>query len=461
MEEILLKKLLEDMPDYQAFLTADEMDESSKQLAAKYPECVTLFEIGQTEKGKTLYCMKIGESGPRALLLGCPHPNEPIGAMMLEYFSRALAENEELRRELGYSWYIVKMCDRDGVELNENWYKGPFTIENYARHFFRPASNRQPEWTFPVQYKEYVFEQPMSETKALMGLMEKVQPEFTYVLHNAGFGGVFWYLSKNIPEIYDAFHKAAKSKGLPLQSGGESELGKSFSEAIFRTTGIEEVYDYDEKIGVNNIADRLSYGTSSAAYCKQHYGAESLMTEIPYFYAPKLEDYSESDRILREVLLEKVDFCDWSDKAIQKVLNQVTEIISPKNPFLQMLIDFSGGQDTEIAVNSILGNPENQRLATQAEVCQEIYITKFLKLLNHATLIRMLDEELKKGHIDGEDSKFIYGCKKEAEQWFDKVLSDIENGLEYDTVPIKSAVSIQLESGIRFATALKKERNGR
>ena len=37
-----------------------------------------------------------------------PHPNEPIGAMMLEYFTRELAENKELREKLDYTWYIVK-----------------------------------------------------------------------------------------------------------------------------------------------------------------------------------------------------------------------------------------------------------------------------------------------------------------------------------------------------------------
>ncbi len=33
-------------------------------------------------------------------MFGCPHPNEPMGAMLLEYFSRALAEDEDLRKAL-------------------------------------------------------------------------------------------------------------------------------------------------------------------------------------------------------------------------------------------------------------------------------------------------------------------------------------------------------------------------
>ena len=33
--------------------------------------------------------------------------------MLLEHFTKALAENEELRKELDYTWYIVKVWDTD------------------------------------------------------------------------------------------------------------------------------------------------------------------------------------------------------------------------------------------------------------------------------------------------------------------------------------------------------------
>ena len=54
---------------------------------------------------------------------------------MLEYFSKRLAEDEELRKELDYTWYIVKAWDADGLRLNEKWLKGPYTLYNYSRNF--------------------------------------------------------------------------------------------------------------------------------------------------------------------------------------------------------------------------------------------------------------------------------------------------------------------------------------
>lgn len=106
--------------------------------------------------------------------------------MMLEYFTRALAENKALRDELDYTWYIVKAWDYDGLMLNEKWLKGPYTLYNYSRNFFRPAGFKQVDWTFPIDYKDLHFHEPIPETQAMMKLIDEIRPEFIYSLHNAG-----------------------------------------------------------------------------------------------------------------------------------------------------------------------------------------------------------------------------------------------------------------------------------
>ena len=99
--------LINNIPDFKAFMTVDEMDASSKKLAEEYPDIVTCFEAGKSTKGNPIYCLKIGNGPKNALMFGLPHPNEPIGAMMIEYFSRAIAENDELREDLGFTWYMI------------------------------------------------------------------------------------------------------------------------------------------------------------------------------------------------------------------------------------------------------------------------------------------------------------------------------------------------------------------
>ena len=170
--------VIENIPDYQEFLTVAELDASSKELASCYPGQVELFSIGTSRAGHPILCLKIGNGPKHALMFACPHPNEPIGAMTVEYFSRVLAEHPEFTKETGYTWYLIKCVDPDGTKRNEGWFKGPFTLRNYAEHYYRPAMNEQVEWTFPIDYKKLHFHAPIPETQALMKLIDEVRPEF-------------------------------------------------------------------------------------------------------------------------------------------------------------------------------------------------------------------------------------------------------------------------------------------
>jgi len=89
--------------------------------------------------------------GPARPSCSDAHPNEPIGTLTLDYPSWRLATDDELRKLLGYKWIIVKVADPDGLKLNEGWLKGPYNIINYALHCYRPAGNKQVEWTFPIK----------------------------------------------------------------------------------------------------------------------------------------------------------------------------------------------------------------------------------------------------------------------------------------------------------------------
>jgi len=132
--------ILNDVPDYQVFLTVDELKASTHRLANRYPNSVEILPIGHSRQGDPIETIKIGNGPRQALLFAMPHPNEPIGSMMLEYLSLRLAEDDALRESLGYTWYLVKCIDPDGTRLNEDWFKGPFSLENYARHYYRPPA---------------------------------------------------------------------------------------------------------------------------------------------------------------------------------------------------------------------------------------------------------------------------------------------------------------------------------
>ena len=230
--------LIENIPDYKVFLTVEEMDASSKKLAAEYPDVVTLWEAGKSKEGRPIYCMKIGEGSKNAFLFGSPHPNEPMGCMMLEYFSRYLCEHADFRKEFDYTWYIIKSIDVDGTKLNEGWFKGPFTLYNYAKDFYRPIGNEQAEWTFPFTYKNYKWDTPIPETRVLMDIIDRVKPTFMYSLHNAGFGGAYWYITGRLPKSTKNFMPRRKSKTCPsIWASRRLPLSPSFPRRFIKCWG--------------------------------------------------------------------------------------------------------------------------------------------------------------------------------------------------------------------------------
>ncbi len=147
-----LQQIARDIPDYDHFLTIDELNASSHALVAAFPEIASLRVIGQTRRGDPIELITIKGGAKQAFVVGGPHPNEPIGCMTVEYLTRRLCEDAALRDELGFTWHFIKCIDSDGMRLNEGWFKPSFSPTNYARHFFRPAFFDQVEWTFPVDY---------------------------------------------------------------------------------------------------------------------------------------------------------------------------------------------------------------------------------------------------------------------------------------------------------------------
>ena len=451
-------KLINNIPDYQVFLTVDEMDESSRKLAKEYPDIVTVFEAGKSRKGHPILCLKIGDGPKKALMFGCPHPNEPMGAMMLEYFSRALAEDDALREELGYTWYLIKSIDIDGTQLNEKWFKGPITLSNYARNYFRPAGYEQVEWTFPFHYKKYSYDKPIPETQALMKLIDELQPDFMYSLHNAGFGGTYWYLTKEIKEIWDKLHEASHKQNIPLHLG-EPEINYivPFAPAIFPMISSKETYDYNEQYGSIPPEQAMKTGTSSADYAlNQGYKTVTLVTELPYFYEPRIMSDKPMDFSRREAALKNAEFFYNNRKEVKKYYDQIKDFISDDNPHAKMVSNGFDHMDENYQQECkfIEESSDYDAICKESEAFDNLEIPKFQSLFTWTLLIRSCEHELEKNPAE-EKAAILKQVHDEAEAEFNRRAAIAERDLHYSVVPIKKLVSIQLESGMIVADWIK------
>ncbi len=459
-----MKKIFEEIvgriPDYKEFLTVEELDNSSKKLAEDYPDVVKIFEMGKTRGGHPLYCLKIGEGSQNALMFGCPHPNEPIGTMMLEHFTKELASNKELRESLDYTWYVIKAWDADGTKLNENWFKGPYTLYNYARNFFRPAGHQQVDWTFPIDYKGLHFHESIPETKSMMKLIDEIKPKFIYSLHNAGFGGTYWYITHPTPEIYDEMRQAPIKQCVPLNLGEpEAPYCIALSPAIYKNLGIQEEYDYLEKYGEENPGELIKVGTCSADYAKENWDSFTLLTELPYFYDKRIEDLSEADITRADAVLHKLEFNEKGNKFIKEVMESTKDYVSENNPFKLALDAFTESRSSEATKRMVRENPDFAKNATVAEKFDNLLMSKFYKMLSFGLLVRLHETELQgmkeNNEVNEEKKAVLEKAFNSAEEVLKNLSEELEEKINYEVVPIKKLASIQLECGLLVADYLQ------
>ena len=264
--------------------------------------------IGTSTEGRSIELLTIGHGKRTALFLGAPHPNEPIGVLTLEFLSRLLCEQSDLREQLDCTFLIVKASDPDGLALNEGWFKGAFSPLKYALNYYRPPQDEQVEWGFPIHYKTLHFTTPPAETQVVMQLMQQYRPDFLYSLHNASFCGVYFYLSRHLPALFPQLHQLVADQRLPLHQG-EPEVPyiQAWDRAIYPLFGAQEGYDFLAKNLGEDPAPYFSTGTSSDDYLKTlvpH--ALSLVCELPYYTDPILEDESLAGVSRREAMEEGI-----------------------------------------------------------------------------------------------------------------------------------------------------------
>ncbi len=430
---------LERVPSYDRFYTLDELYANAKRAAELHPNLVEYQIVGSSTDGEDIPMVRIGTGDTHMVLFASPHPNEPIGAMLVQFLLDELVRNEELRS--GRSWFLLPCVDPDGTRLNEGWFAGPFTVRNYARHFYRPRSQEQVEWTFPIRYKDLSFDTPMPETKALMHAFDIAKPSFVYSLHNAGFGGTYYYISHDLKDAYEDFHRIPTERGLAM-SLGEPEMpwAVEFAPAVYRTSSITDAYDYQETYGSGSPAEHIQGGGSSGDYLSTRGAPVMLITELPYFQSPQIADTTPTARKRGEVILEGVE----QTRTMMTQLRDVLERIAP-----EMTLDTRFYRTVQSFTKQILGGLESQQrwaegaegmdaLATVAQETDELYIGSFYRLLVASMLRRALQAQ-----IEATPSDTLRAALADLEAMLDGWAERIESNLDYSPIPIKTLVEVQ------------------
>ncbi|HNZ63322.1 MAG TPA: M14 family zinc carboxypeptidase [Bacillota bacterium] len=451
-----LQAILDRVPSYDCFFTVAEMEERSCKVKKQFPAEVDLFNIGVSREGRDINCLKIGHGRVPVLLIGCPHPNEPIGAMTLDALISELLTHGDLAGAFDCTWYMIKSSDIDATVMNEGWFKGPFTITHYMENFFRPAFHQQVEWSFPVMYKDYSFHSPIPETQAIMRLMDKVPFRFIYSLHNAGFGGCYWYVTGGEEILFKKLYLQPEREEIPLHLGEpETPYCKELYPAVYKDFGLRAQYDYLEKHMEDfDPSKHLSAGASCVEYINNHSSdlVYSLVNELPYFYDPRVEDQSLSEYSRKEVLLKACALADQTQQLLMDLYHRVRAFIDRKNPYILAVED---------RLRLLSGTPAkrrwiegNEAFLKPAKICQafdNLYISRFYNNLNFTLLAQGLTHFLESGEgFEVTKRAVLAETRDRAKEIMEKNNRFLEENLNYHSIPIEKLVRVQMASCFHY-----------
>lgn len=444
-----IDEVLDAVPAFKEFMTVEELDSSSKKLSEDFSG-VTLDKIGESGEGRPISCLKIGEGDRNALLFAFPHPNEPIGSMTVEFLSRYLAENPDFTKKTGFTWHLIKVIDPDGAALNEGWFKGDFDPVKYAKHYYRPASHEQMEWTFPIDYKKLKFTDPPPETKVLMRIIDETKPDFMFSLHNAGFCGVYYYISHGIEEIFPSLVDLVKREKLPLHQG-EPEVPyiKEFHPGIYQMFGISETYDFYEKNGVENPQEIILCGTSSDDYLKRVTDNRgfTLVCEMPYFYDRDLDDNSLTEEDRRKLVLDSYDFFIEVHGYTKKRFDRFRDLCDSKSKIYSSVADGLDNFEKRIApqVNHAKTDSMYEGKATVAQAFDSKTATRYYSVFRPAMAARLCDEAMV---IHPAKQKELSEIKDELDEYVESMVKDTLRGTNFEVIPIQKLVRVQVGSAL-------------
>lgn len=154
----------------------------------------------------------------------------------------------------------------------------------------------------------------------------------------------------------------------------------------------------------------------------------------------------------KEAIAKNLDMNVEANEYMCSMLSRAEGIVDSENPFKIALEAFSSGHSDESTRKMIEENPEYNRIATIAEEFDNLLMSRFYKSLSYGMVIRMNEYELERMARRGETNADKEAKLKEniafAEAEHRALTEQLEKELDYEVVPIRKLVSIQLECGL-------------
>jgi hypothetical protein len=436
-----LSQILNRVPNYEKYMTVDELNKSSQQLASDHPDAVKVLETGKSASGEPIKCLKIGQGKHRALIYGFPNPEEPLGGLLLDYFSTVLAEDSALLRELDYTWYLIKCVDPDGTRLNEGFLKGPLTPIQFVKNYYRTPSSLSGEMNFPYRYGNIEFNNPMPETKALMNVLDQGGFDFISSLHNMKWGGITYEVPEPCPHIYAPLQQLAKKYGVFLRKRPGIMLAPGFQLAYYMTPARN--YVRAKLLGKGPLEEITGAFTFEYALLLNPH-AFMMIPECCLWHDTRMWDDSSSDASLSDVFKYARQASSDSRKFLLSTYEKAEREMKASSPFLKMIQCLVKEMRTpSISVSDPDPEFSEEELQRSATIAEKIGIegkADIYRMFSLGAMIRMFDREL----VQKGGTLILESCRSESIRKLEEWNSIAEKKYNCKHFPIRNLVSMNL-----------------
>ncbi len=457
--------VLDSIPSFRKFCSVKELHALVDTVCARSPN----FQVtvaGTSVNGVPIHHVKFGMGSTKALVVGFPHANEPIGGLTVSSLLTLLAQGHPGLIGADVEWHIVPCIDPDGAILNEGWTQKPFTLENYLRNFHRQDIRDQVDGSFPLKYKRLSFDRASKEALVLKSILSEVLPDFLFSLHNTvGASGAFFLLTRDIDRKYHLeLYRLLESYGIPLEANPYgSEWNTSFGAGIREPTSTRKYYDFLEKTSPCP-EELVNWGATSWDYLAElKSGAVTFVAELPQATHPCVGSKQALTQELRQLKLRVDADNKFVAVALLEEWDKVYRDLDPGSPFYRKIFNelvvyrdklSEGLPSWPYKTRQILFSPAYSRVMTAGDRFDAYHFDAYLTLCHSYEFVRMLHESRR--------TPGVQRAIERLEPVFSRVLGEITQaigGEELELIPCDTLARVQLGSGLIALNAILEARS--
>lgn len=451
--------VLQAVPPFRKFCSVADLAALVEGLRERSTTCQVEI-AGVSPRGTPIHHIRCGTGSRKALFVGFPHPNEPIGGLTVYSLLTLLDQGHRQLAAADVEWHIVPCIDPDGAELNEGWTQQPFTLESFMKNSHRPELRHQVDATFPLSYKQLEFNEPSAEARILRELLTRIRPDFYYSLHNTAAGGGVWYCIDRAlePECYRQLHALVEGNGLRLRTSVDlGDWSTTFAEGIFETYATKKIYDFLESTSPNPAA-LIQHGECSWEYLLRiHPTAFTLVTELPYLRHPSDGSVGQTQEHFRRLRLRMDADAKFLATAILEEWRRVEDDLDAASAFYKKIFSglvavremlAEGLPSWPYKTRDVLFNPFYSRMMTEGERFNA-YLEKLSRLCQSYEFVRLLKAS--------KQTPAVARAIERLDAIFDQELADIEANVAVDAfqpIDLSTLAKVQLGSGLIVLNSL-------